>query len=73
MPTGLAVSPAMNHGGPFPATGHPASLLRFAALHGYDNVREPRLPPELRDKNPTGLMWRKIDGEWTRGDVLLSR
>ncbi len=23
MPTGVAVSPAMNHGGPFPATGHP--------------------------------------------------
>ena len=76
MPTGLLVSPAMNHGGPFPATGHPgftavgipASLLRFAALHSYDAVREPRLPAELRDKNPKG-MWRKIDGEWTRGDV----
>ncbi len=49
--------------------GIPASLLSFAALHSYDNVREPRLPPELRDKNPTGTMWRKIDGEWTRGDV----
>ena len=71
----------MNHGGPFPATGHPgftavgipASLLRFAALHSYDNVREPRLPPELRDHNPTGRMWRKIDGEWTRGDVPVTR
>jgi len=80
MPTGLLVSPAMQHGGPFPATGHPgftavgipASLLRFAALHGYDNVREPRLPPELRDKDPTVKMWRKIDGEWTRGDVTRS-
>ena len=47
MPTGVAVSPGMNHGGPFPATGHPgftavgipASLRRFAALHSYDNVR----------------------------------
>jgi alpha-ketoglutaric semialdehyde dehydrogenase len=80
MPTGLLVSPAMNHGGPFPATGHPgftavgipASLLRFAALHGYDNVREPRLPPELRDKIPTGSMWRRIDGAWTQGDVPIS-
>ena len=80
MPTGLLVSPGIVHGGPFPATSHPgftavgipASLLRFAALHGYDNVREPRLPPELRDKNPTGSMWRKIDGEWTRGDVPVS-
>jgi alpha-ketoglutaric semialdehyde dehydrogenase len=80
MPTGLLVSPAMNHGGPFPATSHPgftavgipASLLRFAALHGYDNVREPRLPAELRDKNPTGTMWRRIDGQWTQGDVPAS-
>ena len=80
MPTGLVVSPAMNHGGPFPATGHPgftavgipAGLLRFAALHSYDNVREPRLPPELRDKNPTGRMWRRIDGAWTQGDVPVS-
>ena len=77
MPTGVAVSPAMNHGGPYPATGHPgftavgipASLLRFAALRCYDNVRPHRLPPELQDKNPTGKMWRFIDGEWTQRDV----
>jgi alpha-ketoglutaric semialdehyde dehydrogenase len=57
MPTGVAVSPAMNHGGPFPATGHPgftavgipASMRRFAALQCYDNVRPHRLPPALRD------------------------
>jgi alpha-ketoglutaric semialdehyde dehydrogenase len=81
MPTGLVVSPAMNHGGPFPATAHPgftavgipASLLRFAALHSYDNVREPRLPPELRDRNPTGSMWRRIEGAWTQGDVAATK
>jgi NADP-dependent aldehyde dehydrogenase len=58
MPTGVAVSPAMNHGGPYPSTGHPgftavgipASLRRFAALHCYDNVRPARLPAALRDK-----------------------
>jgi len=74
MPTGVAVSPAMNHGGPYPATGHPgftavgfpAAIVRFAALHGYDHVRPHRLPPELRDENPTGAMWRFVDGEWTR-------
>jgi NADP-dependent aldehyde dehydrogenase len=74
MPTGLAVVPSMVHGGPFPATGHPgftsvgfpASLLRFTALQCYDNVRPDRLPPELRDENPTGKMWRLIDGDWTR-------
>lgn len=77
MPTGVAVTPAMNHGGPFPATGHPgftavgipASIHRFAALYSFDNVREHRLPPELRDKNPTGEMWRFIDRRWTQADV----
>jgi NADP-dependent aldehyde dehydrogenase len=77
MPTGVAVSPAMNHGGPFPATGHPgftavgvpAALRRFAALHCYDNVRPHRLPPNLRDPNPSGAMWRLIDGRWTLSDA----
>ena len=77
MPTGVAVSPAMNHGGPFPATGHPgftavgipASLVRFAMLECYDNVRPERLPVALQNKNPTGELWRHIDGAWTIGDV----
>jgi alpha-ketoglutaric semialdehyde dehydrogenase len=58
MPTGVAVSPAMNHGGPYPATGHPgftavgipASLRRFAMLQCYDGVREHRLPAALRTR-----------------------
>jgi NADP-dependent aldehyde dehydrogenase len=74
MPTGVAVSPAMNHGGPYPATGHPgftavgipASLRRFGVLQCYDNVRANRLPPLLQDQNPTGRTWRLIDGEWTQ-------
>jgi NADP-dependent aldehyde dehydrogenase len=78
MPTGVAVSPAMNHGGPFPATGHPgftavgipASIRRFAMLQCYDGVRPHRLPPELQDQNPRpGSLWRYIDGQWTHGDV----
>ena len=77
VPTGVAVSPAMVHGGPFPATGHPgftavgfpAALFRFAALHSYDHVRPQRLPPELQDRNPTGTMWRLIDGEMTQKDL----
>jgi NADP-dependent aldehyde dehydrogenase len=59
MPTGVAVSPAMNHGGPFPATGHPgftavgipAAMRRFGRLACYDNVRPHRLPAVLRDKS----------------------
>lgn len=77
MPTGVAISPAMHHGGPFPATGHPGftsvgiptAFLRFAARHCYDNVREDRLPVELRAKNPNGRMWRLIDGVWTQSDL----
>lgn len=77
MPTGVAVSPAMVHGGPFPAGGHPgftavgipASLRRFGALRCYDNVRAGRLPATLQDKNPNGVIWRLIDGTWTQADV----
>lgn len=77
MPTGVAVSPAMNHGGPFPATGHPgftavgipASLRRFGMLQCFDAVRPARLPAALRDKNPNGTMWRLVDGSWSRADL----
>jgi alpha-ketoglutaric semialdehyde dehydrogenase len=77
MPTGVAVSPAMNHGGPYPATGHPgftavgipAALRRFAVLECYDNVRESRLPSILRNQNPNSSTWRFIDGSWTQSDV----
>ncbi|MFI4860710.1 MAG: aldehyde dehydrogenase (NADP(+)) [Phycisphaerales bacterium JB063] len=77
MPTGVAVVASQNHGGPYPATGHPgftavgfpASVRRFAALHCYDNVRPHRLPRLLQDKNPAGVM-RLIDGAWTTADVV---
>ena len=77
MPTGVAVSAAMNHGGPYPATGHPGftavgvpgSLLRFGKLTSFDNIRPSRLPSLLQDKNPTSETWRMIDGAWSQGDV----
>lgn len=75
MPTGVALSPAMNHGGPYPATTHPGftavgiprSMQRFGALECYDAVRAYRLPPALQDKAPHDSMWRQIDGTWIRG------
>ena len=78
MPTGVAVVSAMNHGGPFPATGHPgftavgipASLKRFAMLQCYDGVRSHRLPAALADKSPNRSLWRQIDGNLTQGDVV---
>jgi NADP-dependent aldehyde dehydrogenase len=77
MPTGVAVSPAMNHGGPYPSTGHPgftavgipAALRRFAMLECFDQVRPQRLPALLRDTPPHDRVWRLVDGEWRRGRV----
>ena len=79
MPTGVAVSPAMNHGGPYPSTGHPgftavgipASIRRFAMLQCYDNVPDERLPIHLRNRNPSRF-WRMIDGQWTQADLELT-
>lgn len=80
MPTGVAVTPSMVHGGPFPSTGHPgftavgipAALRRFAAKRCYDEVRHHRLPPELQNENPTGEMWRFVDREWTQRNVAVA-
>jgi len=77
MPTGVAVSPAMNHGGPYPATGHPgftavgipASMIRFAKLTCFDHVRENRLPEVLRNTNASKA-WRLIDGSWTNSPLV---
>lgn len=76
MPTGVAVCSAMNHGGPFPATGHagftavgmPGSLVRFAMLQSFDNVRPHRLPEVLRDENPKSV-WRFVDGCWSQASI----
>ena len=81
MPTGVAVSPAMNHGGPFPATGSPqftavgipGSITRWTSLWSYDAVRPERLPPALQDKSPNGTMWRCIDSKFTQADVVAAK
>jgi NADP-dependent aldehyde dehydrogenase len=77
MPTGVQVSPAMNHGGPFPATnqpgftsvGLPGAIRRLSALYCYDGIRPARLPAELANSNPVPGLWRLIDGTWTTGDI----
>jgi len=76
MPTGVAVSAAMNHGGPYPSTSHsgftavgmPAAIRRFTALQSYDNVPPHLLPEDLRDANPRGLQ-RLVDGLWTTASI----
>ncbi|RCS44627.1 aldehyde dehydrogenase family protein [Bremerella cremea] len=77
MPNGMPVSIGMVHGGPFPASGHPGftsvgiphALRRFAMLQSYDQVRPAHLPEELKNKNPTGNLWRNINGTWTTADI----
>src|SRR5690606_6206685 len=55
-PTGVEVSPAMVHGGPFPATSDGRStsvgthaIERFTRLVAYQNFPQELLPRELRD------------------------
>jgi NADP-dependent aldehyde dehydrogenase len=75
MPTGLAVTPPMQHGGPWPsagppffsAVGFPWSILRFARRICFDGWRESRLPEILRDATPAGNPWRYVDRAWVRG------
>ena len=74
-PTGVAVTHAMHHGGPFPATTAPAhtsvgstAIARFLRPVAFQNAPAAVLPPELRDENPRGI-WRRIDGELTRDAV----
>jgi 2,5-dioxopentanoate dehydrogenase len=74
-PTGVEVSHAMVHGGPFPATtdGQSTSvgsraMFRFARPLCYQGFPDGNLPEELRDSNPLGI-WRMIDGQFSRGPV----
>jgi NADP-dependent aldehyde dehydrogenase len=70
-PTGVEVSPAMHHGGPWPATADAkftsvgtAAILRFLRPVCYQNLPEAALPLELRDNNPRGI-WRTVNGKLT--------
>jgi NADP-dependent aldehyde dehydrogenase len=61
-PTGVAVTPAMQHGGPWPATTNDsntsvgtAAITRFLRPVAYQNVPQSLLPEPLRDDNPWGV------------------
>jgi NADP-dependent aldehyde dehydrogenase len=67
-PTGVSVTYAMQHGGPYPATTAAgftsvgtASIERFLRPVSYQGVPADVLPPELRDDNPLGVPQR-VDG-----------
>ena len=66
--TGVEVSHAMVHGGPFPATSDgrstsvgTMSIARFLRPVAYQDLPDALLPEELRDSNPRGLD-RLVDG-----------
>jgi len=75
-PTGVEVSHAMVHGGPYPSTsdgGRSTSvgtraLNRWTRLVCYQGFVDELLPAELQDANPLGLM-RMVNGEMTRDAV----
>lgn len=81
-PTGVEVSHAMVHGGPYPATSDGRStsvgtqaIFRFTRPVCYQGFPDYALPEELKDANPLGI-WRLIDGQMTReanAPVLASR
>lgn len=60
-PTGVAVTPAMQHGGPWPATTTDATsvgtgaLGRFLRGVAFQGAPQHLLPPPLRDDNPWGV------------------
>ncbi len=60
--TGVAVTPAQQHGGPWPATTNDAStsvgtaaITRFMRPVAYQNAPAAFLPEALRDENPAGV------------------
>lgn len=74
-PTGVEVSPAMHHGGPYPATTDSrftsvgtAAIQRFARPVCYQGFPPALLPPELQNINVRKI-WRTINGGLTKDDV----
>ena len=67
-PTGVAVSPAMHHGGPWPAATSPLhgsvggnAIARFLRPVSFQDVPDALLPPALQDANPLAIR-RRTDG-----------
>lgn len=75
-PTGVTVSYAQQHGGPYPATTAAgttsvgtAAIRRFVRPVAYQDFPADRLPALLRDDLPDGVrVRRRIDGDWQPAD-----
>ena len=77
-PTGVAVTPAMQHGGPWPTTTNDSStsvgtaaIARFLRPIAYQGAPQELLPEPLRDDNPWGVpQARAAAGESRRWGLL---
>jgi 2,5-dioxopentanoate dehydrogenase len=76
-PTGVEVSHAMVHGGPYPATADARftsvgtrSIYRFARPVCFQNFPDALVPAELHAANPLGIL-RLIDGVSSRDAVVV--
>ena len=73
-PTGVTVSYAQHHGGPYPATTSAttsvgtAAIRRFLRPVAYQSFPDARLPEPLRDANPWNVPQR-VNGTWRRPAV----
>ncbi|MFT4112247.1 aldehyde dehydrogenase (NADP(+)) [Silvibacterium sp.] len=74
-PTGVEVSHAMVHGGPYPATSDSRTtsvgsmaIFRFARPVCFQGYPQSLLPAELQDANPLGVQ-RLVNGVFTRDAI----
>ena len=75
VPTGVEVTLAMQHGGPFPATTDARftsvgadGMKRFARPLAFQNWDNKLLPDELKNENPLQI-WRTVNGKLTKDAV----
>ncbi len=74
--TGVSVSLAQHHGGPFPATLHDAyssiggtATDRFVRPVAFQDCPATLLPEALQDANPLGI-WRTVDGVRSKDPII---
>ncbi len=75
VPTGVEVSPAMQHGGPFPASTDSrfgavgaSAIRRWVRPVSYQDWPQELLPDALKDKNPLSIL-RMVNGSYSNSPI----
>ncbi len=75
VPTGVEVCPAMQHGGPFPASTDSrfgavgaSAIRRWVRPVSYQDWPQELLPDALKDKNPLGIL-RMVNGSYSNSPI----